>query len=111
MENQQLISVDVFCAHHQIGISFIKDLNASGLLELKIVEEKNFLPETELRKLEQLVRMHYELDINLEGLEVVSHLLGRLQSLQDEITFLKNKLHRFDVNEPDQSSRSRSFNW
>jgi hypothetical protein len=96
MENEDLIAVEIFCSHHEIGISFIDELKASGLLQVERIQEQTFLPVTELQKLEQLVRMHYDLNINIEGLEVISHLLDRLQSLQSEITALKNRLRRFE---------------
>jgi len=42
--------------------------------------------------LEKFVRFYYELDINLEGIETISHLLERVNALQDELTMLKNRL-------------------
>jgi hypothetical protein len=101
MENQEFIAVEVFCSHHRISVSFIDQLHASGLLQVTNIEQKGFVSESEWQKLEQLVRMHYELDINLEGLEVVSHMLDRITSLQSEIVSLKNRLRRFEAGETD----------
>src|SRR5688572_27979002 len=96
MENEELIAVELFCTNHQVEFSFINQLTDSGLLQVTIVHEKHFLPASELQKLEQLVRMHYELNINLEGLEPISHLLDRLKSLQAEVTTLRNRLRRYE---------------
>jgi chaperone modulatory protein CbpM len=96
MENEELIAVELFCTHHQVEFSFINELADSGLLQVTIVQDKNFLPVSELQKLEQLVRMHYELNINLEGLEAISHLLDRLKSLQSEVSMLRNRLRRYE---------------
>jgi hypothetical protein len=47
-------------------------------------------------EIEWLARLRYEMDINLEGIEAISHILQRVGSLQDEITSLKNQLRFFD---------------
>ena len=47
---------------------------------------------------EQYARWHYDLEINLEGIEVIDHLLHRVKNLQDEITELQNKLKLYDTN-------------
>ena len=96
MESHDLIAVEIFCSHYQVDISFIEDLNHSGLLDVKNIEEKTFLDPGELQKLEQLIRMRYEFNINLEGIEAISHLLDRLKSLQAEITTLKNRLRLYE---------------
>ena len=96
MEDQELIAVELFCSNYQVDFSFIEDLNHSGLLEVKSIEEKAFLDQAELHKLEQLVRMRYEFNINIEGIEAISHLLDRLKSLQAEITALKNRLRLYE---------------
>jgi PleD family two-component response regulator len=36
------------------------------------------------------------MDINVEGIEAVSHLLERIQRLQDELTGLKNRLRLYE---------------
>ena len=49
--------------------------------------------------LEKFIRLYYELDINLEGIETITHLLQRINSLQDEIIILKNRLRLYEINE------------
>jgi predicted lipoprotein len=38
------------------------------------------------------VRLHYELDINLEGIETIFHLLDRIEALQQEMRDLQKKI-------------------
>ncbi len=45
----------------------------------------------------QFVRLHTELNINLEGLEAISHLLQKILGMQNEMTALKNKLRMIEV--------------
>ena len=58
-----------------------------------LVEEKKYLLKDQIREVEKMIRMHYDLDINIEGIEAISHLLQRLDSLQEELTALKNRIH------------------
>jgi chaperone modulatory protein CbpM len=97
MYPEDLIPASEFCAGHQIGLSFIKTLHESGLIEMTIVEGTLFLPSAELRQLEKIIRLHYEMDINLEGVEAISHLLRRLSSMQEEIVTLRNKLRFYQA--------------
>lgn len=96
MENENLIDTEAFCASHKIEFAFINSLQYSGLIEIKTVEEKRFLTPEEIRRLEEYVRMHYELDINVEGIEAITHLLDRVKAMQSEITHLKNRLRRYE---------------
>ena len=100
MENEQLIEVEIFCTHHEVERSFIDQLCDSGLLHITSIEQKTFVELSEMQKLEQLVRMHYDLNINMEGIEAISHLLERLKSLQSELAMLRNKLKFYEMQSP-----------
>ena len=39
-----------------------------------------------------MIHLHYELDVNIEGIDVIHHLLKKLEEAQDEIGRLKSKL-------------------
>jgi hypothetical protein len=95
MQNDNMIEANIFCSHHNIEVSFITSLQEHGLLHVDMIEEKYFIPEEELPHLEKMVRLHYDLDINPEGLEVVDHLVHRIEEMQEEIEWLKCKLKVF----------------
>ena len=44
-----------------------------------------------------MIRLHYELDINIEGIDAISHLLQRVDQLQDELRIMKNRLSRYEA--------------
>lgn len=96
MQTNDLIPAEVFCANYQVEISFINYLHQFGLIEITSAEDNSYIPHTELSKLEQLARLHYDLDINLEGLDAITHLLDRVKGLQFEITNLKNRLSLYE---------------
>jgi len=96
MKKPYLISINEFCAKHSIEISFISSLQETGLIEITTVKETAFIDADQLRQLEKFIRLYYELDINLEGIETVNHLLQRVIALQNEITALKNRLRLYE---------------
>lgn len=91
MENDQWVALDEFCSIYQVEYSFLDSLNNSGLISLFIREEKKYLPEHQIPELERFIRLHYDLDINIEGIEAISNLLKRVAELQKENNLLKSK--------------------
>ena len=96
MEMENLISTTEFCINHQIEISFISSLQEFGLIEITTIEEKTFIDTKQLHKLEKIVRLYYDMEINIEGIEAITHLLQRNESMQNEITKLKNRLGLYE---------------
>lgn len=92
MQTEEMIIVNEFCIHHKIDLSFIVALQKSGLIEITSSEEKLYLPESELPHLEKFVRLYYEMDINLEGIETITYLLSKMNEMQQQILLLKNRL-------------------
>jgi chaperone modulatory protein CbpM len=98
MAMEDMIAASEFCIHHNVEYSFLNSLNECGLVEITTVEETRFIPWNELPKLERLIRLHDELDINVEGLEAIIYLLQRIESMQQEIMNLKNRLRLYEIN-------------
>jgi hypothetical protein len=104
MQPQEWIPAETFCACHSVELSFIRNLHDSGLVEMTIREGAVFLPAEELAQLEKLVRLHYEMDINIEGIEAVSHLLQRLDDMERQIVRLENRIRFYRAADPHSSS-------
>jgi chaperone modulatory protein CbpM len=96
MQTEEMIPADEFCIHHKIELSFIYSLKESGLIEMSSVEEKIFVPVSQLNQLEKLVRLYYEMDINLEGIETITYLLQRMNEMQQQIILLNNRLRIYE---------------
>ena len=50
------------------------------------------MPVGHKKQVEKMIRLHYDLNINLEGVDVIYNLLNQVNSLKKEITDLQNKL-------------------
>lgn len=97
MQTNQLIPAQAFCVSHHIELSFIHSLQQSGLIDITIIEEDAFVHTVQLERLEKIVRLFYDLDINIEGIETITHLLQRINTMQQEVTALKNRLSLYEA--------------
>ncbi len=96
MATKNLIAATDFCVYHHLEHTFITDLQQAGLVEITIVNNTTYIPEAELQKLEKIIRLHNELDINIAGIEAITHLLQRVEDIQEEIRVLKNNLKLYE---------------
>jgi hypothetical protein len=96
MGNENLIAVSEFCTAHQIEITFIESLAQQGLITIENVNEQLSIQDTQLPSLEKMVRLHYDLEINLEGIETIFHLLERIETLQHEMDELKKRIGLYE---------------
>jgi hypothetical protein len=93
---EHLISTDDFCSHYKVEYSFISSLQEHGLIEIITIDQHSFIDHDHLKNVEKLVRLHYDLDINLEGIEAITYLLNRVKNMQAEIIALKNRLRLYE---------------
>jgi hypothetical protein len=96
MSSAELIPATDFCISHNIDITFIQSLHEYGLIEVTTIEQCSFVHTEQLPQLEKFIHMHYELDINLAGIDAISNLLQRIEQMQEEIRMLKYRLQQED---------------
>lgn len=96
METKDLILIEQLCSHHNIEVSFVNSLHEFGLIEIVVFEDNKYLSHEQLKDIEKMMRFHYELEINMEGIDAISNLLLKIDNLQQELTDAKNKLRLFD---------------
>ena len=89
------IKITEYCDNEKIETSFVFDLNREGIIRIEKREEIDYLVEDDLPELEMFSRWHYDLGINLEGIDAMRHLVKRLSEMQLKIKELENKLEYF----------------
>lgn len=92
MENNDKLTIEECSQHYNIAASFIFDLDDHGLIVLTREEQVTYVHYDQLPLLEKYMRLHFDLQINMEGLEAISHLLNRVQLLQATIRQLGGQL-------------------
>ncbi len=96
MAKKKFIEVKAICSQYEVEYSFVHSLSEIGLIELQIIEEHPYLHQDQVGDLEKMIRLHTELHVNLEGIDVVFNLLKQEQHLRDELIALKNRLRRYE---------------
>ena len=96
METQELIIIDVVCQEYQIEINLINDLESFGLIETIVHNENKYLDKNQLVYVEKIIRLHNDLNINKEGIEIILDLLEKEKQLLSEINYLKNRLGLYE---------------
>jgi hypothetical protein len=99
MELKNLIRLEEICNNHRIDASFIHSLQETGLIEVIVISEAHYIESDQLPQLEKYIHFHYSLEINIEGIETITHLLRQIDGLQEETKALKNKLQFYQLNE------------
>lgn len=95
MEADQIEVVE-FCLYHNADESFVTSLCDSGLIQLKVVEGRSYIPSAQIGNLEKYFRLYYDLDINIEGIETISYLQNRIEELNEELLRVKNRLRFYE---------------
>ena len=94
-----MVMLDNFCASHHVEISFIHSLEENGLIETVAVNEALYITSDDLPKLEQITRLHQDLNINPEGIDAINHLLKYIEEMEQEIVHLRNRLSYYEEEE------------
>lgn len=96
MNLDDLILTDDICTHYHVERRFIHALHESGIIHIETVEHKEYIPVEKISEFEKMRRLHYEMDINIEGLESIQVLLEKIRALQSEKQRLENRLRIFE---------------
>lgn len=96
MKTSSLIRIEQVCTHWKVDESFIQTLHELGHIELIVDGSSYCITEEQLKPLESLIFFHTELQINIEGIDAIAHLLKKIEHLQHELLAANNKLSLLD---------------
>lgn len=90
------IAVEHYCRQARTELSFIEALEQSGLIHIAERADGRWINADELEDLECFTRWHYELEINLEGIEVIQQLLFKVKDQQRRLFRLESQLRQYE---------------
>jgi hypothetical protein len=93
MDEHTMIRIDHFCMVYDVEPAFIHTLGEWGMVD--IVGE-DFISTGDLDRLDKLMRLHRDLDLDASGIEAVEYLLQKISAMQKEILHLKNRLKIYE---------------
>lgn len=93
MENR--ISKDQFVKIYKVEVTFLDSLEESGLIHPIIENNVEYITFEELPQIEKYANWHYDLEVNLPGIEVIHNLLEKINDLERERNHLLHQI-RFE---------------
>ena len=96
MEIENLVSLHQFCEFHEIENTLVLALNEHDLIEIFIVDGDSYIHSDSIHLLEKIIRLHHDLSINFEGIDVIVQLIDKINSLQEELMEMKRRLEMID---------------
>ncbi|MFS4418550.1 chaperone modulator CbpM [Maribacter sp. 2307ULW6-5] len=96
MREMEFILISDFCSNHNVSPSLCRELGEYGLVHLVERHNRVYIPLEEMPKMEKIIRLHLELEINLEGIQVIEHLLSKIEGLQAENGRLRQRLALYE---------------
>lgn len=96
------ISIEEIIRIYKIDYSFLDALIDSELLHPESENSIRYIQHDEIGHLEKYVNWHYDLDVNLAGIEIIQNLLIKIEHLQSQNLAIRNKSFEnyFNENEP-----------
>jgi hypothetical protein len=96
MNTENLILLQTVCSSYQVELSFFTHLSEIGLIEIEIIEQSPYIRENQIKDIERMIRMHHELEVNPEGIDVVFNLLQKIDRLEKDLITTKNRLKLYE---------------
>jgi chaperone modulatory protein CbpM len=96
MPDEEIIPVELFCSCYNVELTFLETLESHGLISIGNRENQKFIQQEDLVELEKYTRMYYDLNINVEGIDALNHLLDKLKLLSQEADSLRARLRIYE---------------
>lgn len=96
MEKENYILLQDFCEVTKAKPEFLMQLFEHDLIQHITYNNTPAIHQKELPTIERMLRLHYDLNVNIEGLQIITHMREKMMLLQEEILLMKRKLKRFE---------------
>lgn len=96
MNKDNFILLNQLSSHYQVELSFFSNLSEIGLIEITTIEQSQYIHEDKISDLEKIIRMYRDLDVNIEGIDIVFNLLQKIENLQNELNAVRNRLRLYE---------------
>lgn len=96
MKKDNLIPIQDFCVHHHIEVNFIDSLAEIGVIQVVHLEQTQYFETDKLDRVEMLVRLHQELNIHTDDIDIIDSLVLKVATLQEELRAVKQRLSFYE---------------
>jgi chaperone modulatory protein CbpM len=88
-----LITIKEYSVNYNIEPEFLISLEDSGIVFFRLEGQEKYISEEQLSELERYIHFHYDLNINIEGIDAIRHLLHKVNQMDSEIRQLRSRLN------------------
>jgi hypothetical protein len=96
MSHENYISIQQLSLYYKVELSFFSHLHDTGLIEIITIEQTPYLHLDTISDIEKILRLHDELNLSIEGIDIVINLLQKIDALQNELNAVKNRLRLYE---------------
>ncbi len=93
---EKYVSVRQFADFHQITITLLHEFAEFGLINIQEVENEPCIVIDSLDRYERAIRLHKELGVNKEGIEIILEMRNKIEQLQNELNNMHRKLQKYE---------------
>ncbi len=97
MGKSKIYSIKKLTSRYDVPRSFLLTVCEYELIQVTEKDNDILIPDSELHRLEQIIRLYEQLGINLEGIDVILQLNQKIKEQQEIIRQLRNKLTMYDL--------------
>jgi len=91
MSKTDYISLQELSIKLECEIRFIQSLNSVGLIEIIQIKDVAHVQTLSQQRIACMLRLHRDLNLNVEGIDIVLNLLDRIEVLEMENRYLRNQ--------------------
>ncbi len=96
MNNKELINVQKVIVYHNLDEQFIESIESFQLIEFVVKDANKYVYAEQLPALEKIIRLYYDLEVNMQGIDVINNMLNRMDVMHKTIQQLQNKLKLYE---------------
>jgi hypothetical protein len=96
MKSTEHIAINELCSHYQLEQHFFIQLDELGILEIVRKQEELYLHSDGLARLEKILRLYHDLEVNMEGIDVILNLLNQIEQQEQQLIQLRERLMRYE---------------
>lgn len=96
MATLKYITIEEFAEFHQVTAKLVYEFADFGLIEVKQIEKKPFIVADQLDKCERAIRLHRDLGVNKEGIEIILEMREKHAEMQKELLRLKHEIRKHE---------------
>jgi len=91
------IAIEELSQHHGIEVTLIREFADFGLMQLIVEDNREFVSDMDVKRLERMLRLSRDLGVNKEGIEVILNMRAELKRLRRERKNLHYRLSQLET--------------